>query len=667
MFADAVFAILWQLVTIQVVVCASRIAKRFFPDCSGAELILHTSVLSIGICLVGLFAVGGIGLLYAWTAIGSVAFVGFVSDWLSYRYWTCGSGGNSDPRAINKFVALFWLLACSMLLGNVIANGLLRWPSDWDNLMYHLPFIDHWIQNGTLAATQSARWSMPASSELLGLWCAIPFSGDFLVALNNFPVIIVLVAALIELSRSMGMTGWVPHGCAFVCVCNQVTIRQSIDASNDLMVGAFFFAGLVYFGKLQQLQRGAPILLGVCIGVLIGTKYFAIGYSVILLVSTALWFARSNTSLRNERKVWIGFAAAIAMVGGYWFMRNCLMTGNPVFPIGSKEFAERLPYPGIHRTTLLFNIKMEALELVLKSVWKNLGPLHVFALAAIPAVLIWICFDREARAQYVRGGLILVFLGCAGIFVITPMLVEDQPGTMNHLRWGYTTVRYGLSFWTIVTLMFFLGLDHLLQRQKISKRPFLRRLILLAVPIQVCWTVANIEVFDLNRTLLSVLVGGIWIEVQLLNYLLSRRSLRIGIGVASILFHACFIGYLSNRWHQGLANHFNRYSQSQVFSSIGQTPNRILVLDERSYPFFGSRRQNYIEQPMLFYDVNHVWDEVVAGKLDIVATQKDASKEIARYRSASEALGKDTRFSAIGIFKNGGYRLFRPAKIESTR
>ena len=106
MFADAVFAILWQLVTIQVVVCASRIAKRLFPDCAGAELILHTSVLSIGICLVGLFAVGGIGLLYAWTAIGSVAFVGFVSDWLSYRYWTNCPGRNSDTRTINKFVAL---------------------------------------------------------------------------------------------------------------------------------------------------------------------------------------------------------------------------------------------------------------------------------------------------------------------------------------------------------------------------------------------------------------------------------------------------------------------------------------------------------------------------------------------------------------------------------
>ena len=172
----------------------------------------------------------------------------------------------------------------------------------------------------------------------------------------------------------------------------------------------------------------------------------------------------------------------------------------------------------------------------------------------------------------------------------------------------------------------------------------------------------SIEVFDLNRMLLTVLAGGIWIEVQMLTYLLSRRSLRIGIGVASILFHACFIGYLSNRWHQGLANHFNRYSQSQVFSSIGQTPNRILVLDERSYPFFGSRRQNYIEQPMLFYEVNHVWDEVVGKKLEIVATQIEISKEIARYRPAWDALEQDKRFETIVQFKTGSYRLFRPVK-----
>lgn len=70
---------------------------------------------------------------------------------------------------------------------------------------------------------------------------------------------------------------------------------------------------------------------------------------------------------------------------------------------------------------------------------------------------------------------------------------------------------------------------------------------------------------------------------------------------------------------------------------------------------------------MLFYNVKHVWDEVVAGKLELVVTQEDASKEIARYRSAAESLEQDARFSAIGIVKNGGYRLFRPAQLESPR
>ena len=160
MLADAGFAVLWQLVMIQVVMCAMRVAKRLFPDCAGAEFILHTSILSIAICLIGLFAVGSVGLLYAWSAVGSVGFVGFVADWLSNHYWTNGPGVpgvDTAKKPTDKPVVLFWFLASSLLIGNVIANGLLRWPSEWDNLMYHLPFIDHWIQNGTLAATQSAR------------------------------------------------------------------------------------------------------------------------------------------------------------------------------------------------------------------------------------------------------------------------------------------------------------------------------------------------------------------------------------------------------------------------------------------------------------------------------------------------------------------------------
>ena len=664
MLADAGFAVLWQLVMIQVVVCAMRVAKRLFPDCAGAEFILHTTILSIAICLIGLFAVGSVGMLYAWSAIGSVGFVGFVADWLSNKYWTngpVGPGVDTAKKPMDMPVVLFWFLASSLLIGNVIANGLLRWPSEWDNLMYHLPFIDHWIQNGTLAATQSARWSMPASSELLGLWFAIPFSGDFPVALNNVPVVVVFVAALIELGRSMGMTGWVPHVCAFVCVCTQVTVRQSIDASNDMMVGAFFFAGLFYFGKLQQSQRGAPILLGVCIGMLVGTKYFAILYGLVLFAATAVWYLRTSTPLRNERKVWLCFAAAIVLVGGYWFLRNWIMTGNPVFPIGSKEFAERLPYPGIHRTTLLYHLTEEAQELVLESVWKRCGPLHVIALAAIPAIVIWMCLDTKSRTQNAQPGMLVGFVGCLVIFVTTPMLVEDQPGTMNHLRWGYTTVRYGLCFWTFAVFLFFVGINSLTQWRFIARRPFLMRALLIVVFFQVYWTVANRESFDAYRTLMWGLAGGVWVAIHMLLCLPSRCGLKFGVGFVSILFHCCLIGFLSDRWHLGLANHFDRYSQSEVFSSLGQSPQRILVLNERSYPYFGSRRQNHIVQPMLFYNVNHVWDEVGVGKLDMVVTQEDASKEIARYRSAAESLEQDARFEAIGIFKNGGYRLFRPA------
>ncbi len=658
--ADIGFAIIWQLVTIHVIVCASRIAKQLFPGCTGAPFILHTTVLSIAICLVGLFAVGGVGLLSAWSAIGTVSIIGSVANWFVLQYWTNRPSGSQVKEQMDKPVVLFWFVAFSLFLGNVIANGLLRWPSEWDNLMYHLPFIDHWIQNGTLAATQSARWSMPASSELLGLWFAIPFSGDFLVALNNVPVVVVFVAALIELGRSMGMTGWFPHVCAFVCICTQVTIRQSTDASNDLMVGAYFFAGLFYFRKLEHSQLGAPILLGICIGMLVGTKYFAIGYGVILAAVTALWFARSNAPIRRDNKIWLGFAATITLIGGYWFFRNWTMTGNPIFPIGSKEFAERLPYPGIHRTTLLFHLTEEAQDLVLASVWKRCGPFHVIALAAIPSFVIWMCFDNTSRAENVRRGILVAIVGCLAILLTTPMLVEDQPGTMNHLRWGYTTVRYGLCFWTFVTFLFFLGINSLSQLRFFSSRPFLMRALFIVVPIQIYWTVMNLESFFAYRTLLWGLAGGLWLATHLLMCLSSSRGVRYGIEITLVLLHCYLIGILSDRWHRGLGNHFDRYSQSDVFTSLGKSPKSLLVLNERSYPFFGSYRQNHIVQPMMFYDVNRVWDAVISGKIDVIATQEDASNEIARYRSAGEALEQDARFEAIDILKNGGYRLFRP-------
>jgi hypothetical protein len=98
----------------------------------------------------------------------------------------------------------FWAFAAGAF-AHVVAHGLLCFPDDFDNLMYHLPLIDHWLQRGSLCAPDGANWFLPANNELLGVWLAAPFSGDFLVGLNNVPAVVLWAAALFELCRQLGL------------------------------------------------------------------------------------------------------------------------------------------------------------------------------------------------------------------------------------------------------------------------------------------------------------------------------------------------------------------------------------------------------------------------------------------------------------------------------
>jgi hypothetical protein len=80
-----------------------------------------------------------------------------------------------------------WLLVLSFWAARVLLEGLPNFPRDFDSLMYHIPLIDHWLQAGSLYAPDCPLWYNASNNELLRLRIVAPFSGDFLVALNNVP------------------------------------------------------------------------------------------------------------------------------------------------------------------------------------------------------------------------------------------------------------------------------------------------------------------------------------------------------------------------------------------------------------------------------------------------------------------------------------------------
>ncbi|MEP3480170.1 MAG: hypothetical protein ABJZ55_13040 [Fuerstiella sp.] len=651
MMEDLLPAMAWLTCTWLVIRWSFDIAHRAFPADRQSELVLHVGVISVSMVVLGLTVLGAVGAISPWLGLlAPLAFI-LVLKKLAEKHFTEG-----DSISWNRFSlsprACFWFVVIAGLTGHSIVNGVMQFPRDWDNLMYHMPFVDHWIQTGSLAATETPRWSDPANSEVLGLWFAVAFSGDFLVALNNIPTVIVWIVAMLCVARGLGLNGWWPHLVALGSISVSVTLRQTVDASNDLMVPAFFFASVAYAVRYYRSSRsGDLILFGVTLGLLAGLKFFATGYGLVTGLAFALmcWnrLGVKSAALRSIQAVGISL-----LFGGYWFGRNFWMTGHIFYPQGSEDLHRRIPHPNLPQTTLAWNGDERVAGLAMDAVWEHCGVFHWLLLTILPSLLLWQLWTiwRNHAGLRVINGLLLFLLGSTFLLAVnTPMLVEDQPDTLNHLRWGYTPVRYTLTFLSVGVLTVITVAAQLVANASNRAVGGLQMVLLMILGIQL-WT----QFSGLRRSVapdwIGVGIAGEFLAIAGIATFYSYRCRRIFGHI--LLF--CLIGLgshmicsQSQHWHAGFARFYDKFYVTQYFSQSGTEGARMLVLDYRSYPFFGSRRQNFIIQPMDFQSSEEVLDIMKQQKLSTAVTLVESRKEVSRYRPVWEKLEEHPSFELL--------------------
>jgi len=466
---------------------------------------------------------------------------------------------SQNGQVVLRFI---WASLIALFGAHLIIHGLLKHPQEFDTLVYHLPFIDFWIQEGTLASQSSARWSTPANSELLGLWFSVPFSGDFLVSLNNLPVLIVFVASVLELARNFGLIGWWSFAAVVGSLAVRPLLNEIYDTRNDLMVGAFFLGGIVYLLRFHGSGRSSEaFLFGMCMGLLTGTKYFAVGYSCVL----AIMFVLAGIARQGFGRTLFALPIVAVfgmMTGGYWFFRNWFMTGYSLYPQGSPDMSERILHPNLSQTTLAFNGSDQLFDLFLEAVWKQAGPWQLIALATVPTFLIiglFRLFDRNLRSNHSDQRWIITgccLIGSIGVLMITPMLVEDQPDSLNQLRWGATPIRYGLCSVSLSSLaMLAVIYDFSRGLSNRSKNAIAFGLILLSVAqfIGQFWHLHRSDLAGLFFASLACLIlVGVWKILNKWNRHRYKTFLRLqGFMVAATTVMT--IVFLSVRWHRDFA------------------------------------------------------------------------------------------------------------------
>jgi hypothetical protein len=220
---------------------------------------------------------------------------------------------------------------------------------DSDAMTYHVPAAVSWLRSGKLGLFpvwffNPANSFSPLAGSAFIAWLLAPLNDPVLARAVQAPPLILLFLATLQLGRALGLSEIVAALIAVGCAVSRPFNSEVMAARDDVFLAAFVVVALAGCGGEAVRDRFAPWRIGLAVGLAAATKYtFAFAAPILLLAIDAPTRAGGWTWRRR------GIAIACAFsVAGPWYLRNLLLTGNPIYPVEAALSGHRL-LPGLFR------------------------------------------------------------------------------------------------------------------------------------------------------------------------------------------------------------------------------------------------------------------------------------------------------------------------------
>lgn len=252
-----------------------------------------------------------------------------------------GPGGRSAWSllvmvAVIAIVVFHWAVTTKHALDRGIFN--------FDSLWYHQPFAADMVQSHSLTGmhhvdTVFTNWFYPQNSELLHAVGMLLSGRDTLSLFINFGWLAMAFLAAWCIGRPYGRGELSVVAAAILLECHTLVVREPGAAKNDLMAAALLLAGIAILVEAWNRRgSGAPRLpvgwplaaAGLAVGLAAGTKVtvLAMAGAVSLLV-----LVLAPRGRRGAAAIWWFVPALLG--GGFWYLRNLIVAGNPLPEIES--------------------------------------------------------------------------------------------------------------------------------------------------------------------------------------------------------------------------------------------------------------------------------------------------------------------------------------------
>ncbi|HEY2055407.1 MAG TPA: hypothetical protein VGH14_15860, partial [Solirubrobacterales bacterium] len=317
---------------------AARVRRRWLPELVGETGFLATAVLAIALVLWVAELLGTISAFKPVPCLLCTAVLGSVLRWKVPP--ATGPAAGARP---SLWATVISLVIAGIAIGHFVSGVKLRLGTGmtgFDSTWYHGPFAAGFFQSGNtidlhFIAPQFLAWFYPANSEVVGAIGMLAFHRDLLSPLLNLGWLLGCLLACWCIGRPFWVAPW-SLALGAIALSVPALADQAGEARNDI-VGIFFLLAAVAITlnaaaarstdrrSRDALPTGAPLLVGLAIGLAAGTKLnFLLPAAVLVVGLTAL-------APRGRRWTTLACSGGMALAGGgYWYLRNLIHTGNPL-------------------------------------------------------------------------------------------------------------------------------------------------------------------------------------------------------------------------------------------------------------------------------------------------------------------------------------------------
>jgi hypothetical protein len=252
-------------------------------------------------------------------------------------------GGNTDSSDVPARFGIPVLVCTALvLLGSSLCA--LAPVTDGDALCYHLQVPKVFLIQGSVGFAPDLHETVyPLVTELLYA-LALEFRGPGACRWVQWMLGLVFAANVVALARpSLGSRAWLAGAIALAVPA----VSNGMSAPlNDVALAAFGTAAILAWTHLyQNPTMPAALIAGAVAGLAIGVKYPALvlcGLLFLAIVLRPLFRVRERAEAVIPAGSWLAIAgvylAVMVAVGGCWYLRAYVHTGNPVFPYFGQFF-----------------------------------------------------------------------------------------------------------------------------------------------------------------------------------------------------------------------------------------------------------------------------------------------------------------------------------------